>query len=193
MPSIHSIQRASLGLLVLVGLLGATAAAAQPGASHPMRSLSGDEMERYLKVLDELVVSGLEAPALIGSASRGGVAGQAAGIQYSERMQSTIASGGFTLASFSDVHWNAMTAYAAAEMEKHRAEFDRSRAQQESQLLAMKSQLSPEQYAQMVQAMGAVGQMPFVGEIPPGNLALIKSHRAELDAIIAKGQRARSQ
>jgi hypothetical protein len=156
-----------------------------------MRPLSGGEMERYLKVLDQLVEFGLDAQPMIESVGGGGVAGQAAAAQYSSRMQSAIESGGFTLESFSEVHWNAMMAYSAAELEKQRPEIEQAQREQAAQLEAMKAQLPPEQYQQMVQAMGAMANFGPFANVPPENLALIGRYRSQLEEIIAKGEQDR--
>lgn len=199
MSSIRSLRRASLvpmlPLLLLLpamfGLLAPSSSLAQAANARTMRALSGGEVERYLDVFDKLVDFGPEAQPMVESAGQGGLGGQAAALQYTTRMQSVIESGGFTLESFSEVHWNAMMAYAAAELEKNRPEMEQARRDTEAQLQAMKGQLTPEQFQQMTQAMGALGNIGPLGNVPPENIALIEQYRSRLEAIIEKGDGAR--
>lgn len=163
----------------------ATGAGAESAPSAPsgraMVTLEDAETGRYLDVLEELVALGLEAkPTLSGGAA----ASPSELTAYTDRMQRAIESGGFTFERFSEVHWSAMMAYAALELDGQRAEIEAAQAQQKAQLEAMRGSMSEAQYRQMMQAMGAIANMGPLSEIPDGNRETVAKYRARIDALV---------
>ncbi len=171
-------------LLGAVLLLVAGAAVAQPQDGPPLRVLSDTEMTRYVASLGELVALGKEADGAVGSDPKQARA-LAAGFAQNLRMRQAIESRGFTAESFVDVHWNAMMAYAELEMEKHRGELEKARKEQEAAFESMRSQMPPEQFEKMMQGMKGMSTiLDAYRNVPPANVALVKKHKPQLDAIL---------
>jgi len=194
LPSIRPMPSLLLSLSLLLtafaifGPASALAQSASPPPGRQMVILNDDQMERYLKVLEQLVALGDEAEPMLASAARGGLSDSATAMRYNARMQQAIDSGGFTLASFSEVHWSAMMAYGASELNEHRAELEAAQQQQQAQLEAMKAQLPPEQYEQMMRAMSSLTGMGPLGEVPEANRALVAKYRTRIAALVDEGE-----
>ena len=173
-------------LAVLLFSAGVARAQLPDGTKGSPRALDEVELTRYIATLRELVKLGDElgtglAPDPSGDASL------ATGMAYSEKMRTAIESRGFTPESFADVHWNTMMAYMAIELEGQQAELEKAREEQQAALEAMKEQLSPEQFEQLKKSMaGAQSVFDAYEQVPPGNVALVKKHRAEIAAIVGR-------
>jgi len=185
----NSLRRLAIAFALCAALGAPSSAPGQASAYPDMRVLADSEMGPYLKTLEQLVELGLDAQPDVAAQGMRGATGSAALVGYTARMQSALASQNFTLESFSEVHWSAMMAYGALELEKHGVEMEQARAEQQAQLEAMRAQMSPEQFAMIEQTMaGGMAMMNPFGEVPPENLALIRKYRSQLDAILKDGQ-----
>ena len=181
-------QRSSrlLTPLALVAMVVASGALAETpvGSGGTPRVLSEKELTRYIGALGDVMTVSREAEASL-SANPSDAQSLAQGIAHNEKLKAAIESHGFTAESFTDVHWNAMMAYAALEMKGKEAELAEARRQQAAALENMKDKLPPEQYQQMVRGMSALTQMFDAYEnVPPENVALVEKHRPNLQAII---------
>jgi hypothetical protein len=172
--------------------VAASAGAQQPvfgaGAEDlpPIRVISDGEMGRYVAALEEIVPLGMEAMLNLG-ADPTQLKAMAAGAITNQQMLSVIERKGFDPQSFTSVHWNAMMAYAALELEPRRAELEKARREQAAAMEAMKAQLSPAQFEQMKKSMaGATAMLDRFRDVPPANVALAMKYRAQLDSILER-------
>ena len=186
---------AAIAAVALLVQIGAPQAAAQsesrsrPGDRPAIQNLSEGEMTGYLKALRELVALGEGAETRLG-ANPSEAHQLAAGMQYSEEMKAAITSNGLTPESFGSVHHNAMMAYAALQMGERSAEMEAAQKQQAEAMEAMRAQMPPEQYEQIVKQMaGAQTLMQAYRDVPPSNVALVRKYRAEIESILDRSDR----
>jgi hypothetical protein len=180
----------TIWLALLLAALTTAGASAQPAAgpaNHPPpKDLTDDEMTRYVAALDDMVALGVDAEKELGT-SASDTRQAMVSLAYSEKAQQIIEAHAFTPESFATVHWNAMAAYASLEMQGHQAEMETARKQQAAAMESLRGQMSPEQHQQMMQSMaGAQTMMKAYQDVPPGNLALVRKHRKQLEMILKR-------
>lgn len=162
-----------------------------PADQITLRVISQDELDRYLVVLEGLIDAGVDAQSELGVDPNRPGAG-AVGIRYSEKIQSLVSNQGFDEHTFGDVHQNVMRAYVAEGMAAHQGEIDAARAEQEKAMAQMRQSLSPEQAAAMMQAMSnATAMSQTYSNVPPENVALVKSNKARIDAVFEEAKTAK--
>ena len=171
---------------MLVLACGVALAESRPQSQDrpPLRALTDAEMTRYIAALDELVKLSDDSRGALGTDPNKAHA-FATGLAANQKMQGVLASRGFTSESFVDVHWNTMMAYAALELEKHEGEMAKARKEQAAALEQMRAQMPPEQFEQMKRSMsGMTAIFDAYRDVPPANVALVKKHREQLEAIL---------
>lgn len=94
---------------------------------------------------------------------------------------------GFTPERFQSVAYSIGMALAADEIKKTPAEIAALRTQQEQQLDQMKAQLPPEQYEHLKKQMAMANRMADqLGKLPPGNVELVRKHKAEIHTAVGQ-------
>jgi hypothetical protein len=183
----------TLAIAVLLVPLLASAQAQQPFGGFdpkdmpPKRVVSESEMNRYLKAIDRLVELGDES-GFKGDPSKAGE------LRYNDAMRSAVYANGFDEKSFTDVHWNVMMGYMAAEMQARQPEVDAAKKRQMAEMEKMRAHMSPQQYEQMMKGMSQMlGVTGMWDDAPPENVALVKKHKAELDRILKNEKGARKR
>jgi len=154
-----------------------------PGADDnpPMRPITEAEIGPYLDALRELAKLGVQF-----EGAGGDEAGYADAVMFSERAQESLTSRGFTAESFTSIHWNVMMAYTALKMKDQEGKIAEAQKEQAAALEEMRSQMSPEQFAQMKQMMSGIDSMVSAyRDVPPANIALVTQHLGELEAIVS--------
>jgi hypothetical protein len=182
-------MRALLVSVPFVVALVSMPALAQPpgqGPAHPdggrlpaTRVVTEAEMQRYLVAIEKLVEIGGEAELQTRP--------DEPRTEYSERMVRVIEANGFTMQSFTETHWNVMLGYMALEIEARAPEQAVARAE----LQRAKQHMPPEQYEAMMKRMSGMmgGIFAQYGNVPPENVALVKSHKAALDEALKRDER----
>lgn len=173
-----------LRTLLTAALIGAAALAQGETPSTPaMRVVSEAEIVKYLKAVDKLQQLGIGEELRTRS-------GQAPRTTYPAAMVRAVENEGFGQESFTSVHWNVMLAYMAMEMEARQPEIDAARKKQAAQMQAMKGRMPPEQYEALMNGMSGMDRMDdmmrLYEDVPRENVALVKKHRAKIDAILKR-------
>ncbi len=155
----------------------------------PIRDLSEGEVNRYIDTLRALAKAGVDAEKNLGT-DPSQLTKASAAQHYSSEILGVLESHGLDQQSFSDIHWNMISAWAALEINKNKKKMDQSRAKQEASMAAMKSHLSPEQYRAMMEGMKSMNAyMDAYENIPEENLELARKNRGVLDEINRSGKR----
>jgi hypothetical protein len=147
------------------------------------RDLTEDEMRRYVALMGDFRKLGLETRDMQAQ----GAGAALAGAQVHGETMEALRRHGFTVPQFEEVHYNVIMAWSALEMEGKSAEMERSRAEQEKALEAMKRTMSEEQVRAMkAQLDMANQQVETMTQSSEHNRALIRAHHADLIAVLKR-------
>ncbi len=137
-------------------------------------ALTDGDVTRFIRLVEELDELGVELDARALGENPGVLGSLAA----RDKALGAINRAGFSPEQLPPIGYSIALAFAAVTQDMD--ELDRGLAEME----AMKSTMSPEQWAMMSAAMGTAYQMmQQLKSQPPGNIALAQKHRSELERV----------
>jgi hypothetical protein len=137
--------------------------------------LTDRDVTGFIKLASELQQLGVEFDA----ETMGQSPSTLQALQGRQRAMDILNSADFDLERLQSVGYSVALAIAALDQDMDEMQ------QQMAQMEAMKSQMTPEQWAMMSAGMGmAVKMMEQMQNQPAGNIELVRKHRAELDQLL---------